>query len=66
MFRFIIVLVLRFRGSLVTKSVSLNQSSCTARPTSIDLNPDELFYYSLTFSQDKCAWSWNTIETHIK
>ena len=54
MFRFIIVLVLCFRGSLVTKSVSLNQSSCTARATSIDLNPDELFYYSLTFSQDKC------------
>ena len=54
MFRFIIALVLCFRGSLVTKSESLNHSSCTARATSIDLNPDELFYYSLTFSQDKC------------
>ena len=40
-----IVLAFWLGGSLATKCVSLNNQTCTSRPTVIDLNPD---YYLLT------------------
>ena len=40
-----IVLAFWLGGSLTTKCVSLNNQTCTSRPTVIDLNPD---YHLLT------------------
>ena len=40
-----IVLAIWLGGSLATKCVSLNNQTCTSRPTVIDLNPD---YHLLT------------------
>ena len=39
--------LLHFFPSLVTKRLSLKNESCVARPTFIDLNPNELQYVHL-------------------
>ena len=57
MFRFIkqvLIALLIFNESLTTKYVSLNNETCMARPTLIDLNPVELNYYPFLISLDKC------------
>ena len=41
------IVLLSFSESLATKFLSLNDASCMARPTLIDLNPVELKYYPL-------------------
>ena len=57
------ITLLSFGGSFITKFISLNNEPCTIRPTSIDLNPDELLqglcHYTFIVSLDKCNWkSW--------
>ena len=39
----------------------LNDEPCMVRPTLIDLNPDELKYYSFMISLDKCTGSCNVL-----
>ena len=55
-----IVMVLYFGESLATKCLSLNNHLCTSRPALIDLNPDELNYYPLMASLDRCDGGCNT------
>ena len=56
------ITLLNFNGSLATKFVSLNNETCMARPTLIDLNPVELNYYSFIISLDKCNGSCNAVD----
>ena len=38
------LLLLDFSRSLTTNCISINNQKCMARPTSIDLNPDDIHY----------------------
>ena len=58
----VFVPLLKFTKSLGTKCVSLNNESCIARPTLIDLNPIELNYYPFMISPDKCNGSFNAVD----
>lgn len=40
----------------------MNDQLYMARPTLIDLNPVELYYYSFTISMNRCDGSYNTIK----
>ena len=60
MFSLFIVL-LRFSSSLATKYLFLNDETCMARPTLINLNPVELKYYLLMISLNKCTGSFKCI-----
>ena len=44
------IALLSFSGSLATKSVSLNNETCMARPTLIDLSHIKLNYYPFIIS----------------
>ena len=57
-----IAVVLDLGRSLFTKCVSLDNQPCTARPTLIDLNPNELHYYPFMVSLDRCDGNVNTVE----
>ena len=50
----VLITLMSFSRSLVTKCVSLNNESCTDSPTLIDLNLVELNYYQFMISLDKC------------
>ena len=43
-----------------TKCISLNNETCIARPTLIDLNLEEFHYYQLMVTFDGCNGSFNT------
>ena len=65
MFRFIkqvLIVLLSFSRSLLTKFVSLNNEPCMNRPTFIHLNPVELNYYLLMISLYKYSESCNAID----
>ena len=53
MFRLFIAL-LRCSKSLATKCISLNDESCLLGPILLNLNPNELDYYSFMVSSDGC------------
>ena len=53
------IALLSFSGFLASIHVSLNNKSSLMRPTLIDLNPPELYYYPLMISLDKCSGSCN-------
>ena len=57
MFSLFIVL-LCFSSSLATKYLFLDDQTCKARPTLINLNPVELKYYLLMISLNKCTGSF--------
>ena len=51
-----------FIGSLATKCVSLNSTSCITRPMLIDFNLIELNYYPFMVSLDKSNRSCNAFD----
>ena len=59
------ILLLRFRISLATKCLSLNDDPFMVRPIVIDLNPVELKYYPFMISLDKCSGSCNVLSPNI-
>ena len=40
----------------------INNHQCVVRSTPIDLNPDDIHYYSFTLNVDRCDGSYNTVE----
>lgn len=48
-----------------TKSVSINNQQCMVKPTLIDLNLDELHYYTFMISMQNCDESCNTAECKL-
>ena len=62
------ILLLRFSKSLAcdrTKRLFLNDEPCMARPTLIDMNPNELKYYPFMISLNKCNGSCNVLSPKI-
>ena len=57
-----LIVLLSFSRSLLTKCVSLNNEPCMNRPTFIYLNPVELNYHLLMISLYKCSGSCNAID----
>ena len=62
------IALLSFICSLVcnqTKCLFLNDDPCIARPTLIDMNPNELKYYPFMISLNKCTGSCNVFSPKI-
>ena len=59
---FQVLVLLGFGGSSTAKYVTMNNQPCIVRPTLIDLNPDEVYYYTFIISLDKCGGSCNISE----
>ena len=57
-----LITFLSFSRSLATKCVLLNNETCMIRRTFLNLNPDELNYYALIVSLDKCSASSNAAD----
>ena len=51
--------------SSLTRCISLNNKPCMARPTIIDLNPNEcnqeFLYYPFMVNLDRCSGNLNTL-----
>ena len=62
MFILLVLVLFGFGGSLSTKCVFMNIQPCIVRPTLIDLNPDELYYYPFIISPDRCYGGCNIVE----
>ena len=58
----VFIVLLSFSESLATKSVSLNDKTCVARFTLVNLNPIELNYYLFIIGLDKCNKSCNAVD----
>ena len=54
----IVMLMLCFGGSFV----SINNQKCIVRPTLIDFNLDELYYYKFSVGMNRCDGSCNTVK----
>ena len=52
--------LLAVRGSMSVNCISMNNQSCIVRPTLIDLNPDEIYYYQFIISINRCHGRCNT------
>ena len=48
-----------FSKSLATKYLLLNDEPCMVRPTLVDMNPNDLKYYLLITSLNKCTGKCN-------
>ena len=62
------ILLLRFSKSLArdrTKRLFLNDEPRMARPTLIDMNPNELKYYPFMISLNKCNGSCDVLSPKI-
>ena len=57
--------LLGFSKSLATKCLFLNDELCMVRSTLIDMNPNELKYYPLMISLNKCAGIYNVLSPKI-
>ena len=57
---------LSFSRSLAAKCVSLNNDSCIARPTLIDLNPVEPSCYLFMVSLDECNGIGNFADVYLQ
>ena len=55
-------LLIRFNGSLTTKCTLSNNEPCLARPTLINLNPNEPHYYPLFLVLDRYNGNCNTFD----
>ena len=65
MFRIIkqvFIVILRFSRFLAAKCVSLNDEKCMTRPTPINLNYVELYYYPFMISLEKYNISCNAVD----
>ena len=60
----VFIVLVTFSGSLAAKSMFLNGEPYLARPTVIDLNPNELHYYPFMISLDRFSGSCNTVKFH--
>ena len=58
----LVLVVLWFGRSLTMKCVSMNNQSCIVRQILTDLSPNELYYYPLITSKNRCNASYNTVE----
>ena len=58
----VFIVLLSFSESLATKSVSLNDKTCVAGFTLVNLNPIKLNYYLFIISLDKCNRSCNAVD----
>ena len=66
--RNLFITLLSFSSSLArdrTKCLFLNDKSCMVRPNIIDMNPNELKYYSFMISLNKCTGSCNVFSPKI-
>ena len=53
------IALLSFSKSLATKYLFLNDEPCMVRPTLVDMNPNDLKYYLLIISLNKCTGKCN-------
>ena len=53
------IALLSFSKSLATKYLFLNDEPCMVRPTLVDMNPNDLKYYLLITSLNKCTGKCN-------
>ena len=60
------IALLRVSKSLATKCLFLNDKPCMVRPTIIDMSPNELNYYPLMISLNKCTGSCNVLSPKIR
>ena len=58
----VLIALLSFSGSLAAKCMFLNDEPCLARPTVIDLNPNELHYYPFMVSLDRFNGTCNILD----
>ena len=58
----VFIALLNFSRSLKTRCVSLDNESCTIRPTLIDSNPVELSYNPFIITLDKCNRNCNAVD----
>ena len=66
--RNLFIALLSFSSSLArdrTKCLFLNDKPCMVRPNIIDMNPNELKYYSFMISLNKCTGSCNVFSPKI-
>ena len=66
--RNLFITLLSFSSSLArdrTKCLFLNDKPCMVRPNIIDMNPNELKYYSFMISLNKCTGSCNVFSPKI-
>ena len=59
------IVLLNFSSSLVIKYLPLNDKPCMIRPTFIDLNHVELYYYTFMIGLDKCNGSCNVLSPKV-
>ena len=57
-----VLVLLGFGRSLAIKCVSMNNQQCMVGPRLIDLNPDELHYYSFLVNIEVCNRNYNTVQ----
>ena len=62
MFIVLVLVLLCFGGSMAINCVSMNNQPCMVRPTLVDLNPSELYYYPFTIIMDRCDGSCSTVK----
>ena len=48
-----------------TECLFLNDETCIVRPTPVDMNPNELKYYSFMISLNKCTGSCSLISKNM-
>ena len=53
------IALLSFSKSLATKYLFLNDEPCMVRPTLVDMNPNDLKYYLIIISLNKCTGKCN-------
>ena len=58
----LVLLLLDFCGTLVTKYISIHNQSCMIGPVLFDWNSDKLIYYLFIISLDRSDASCNTAE----
>ena len=59
------IALLSFINSLATKFLILNDESCMVRYTVVDMNPNELKFYSFMITFNKCAGSCNVLTPKV-
>ena len=60
------IALLRVSKSLATKCLLLNDKPYMVRPTIIDMSPNELDYYPLMISSNKCTGSCSVLSPKIR
>ena len=61
----LVLVLLRFGGSLTAKCASKNNQPCIVRPTLLNLDPDELCYDPCVISLDSCCGVVILLKIHL-